>query len=632
MANIDTLISDARSYVASTIEDADLALYNAQLAAMQVGYDDPEFTPVTLPDTPPSAIDYTLPTFDTITLELPSEPTDTLLFQDISDIELGTVPTLTAVAPTITLPNTPNQLPDFTQVAPTINTSFAFPEPPSELTNPLITEPTLTERTEPTKPQVLLPGFTAVAPTDTTTAPDDLEGDFDAAYRNAAPSTIAMVDGYVDAMMAKYNPRYAEQMAAIETQLATYMAGGTGLNTAVENQIYERARDKNNSEANRQQAALWADAAARGHTRPPGSLLAASQKARQDAADLNAAAAREIVVMQAEMEQKNLQFAVTQSANLRQTMLSASLSYMQNLVSINGQALDYAKSILGAVIESYNTAVKAYGLKLDAYRAEAAVFETRLKSSLAGIELYKVEIDALQALTQVDKTKVDVYRARIDTLTVYANVYRAQIEAVQGRASLEKLKLELFKTQTEAYGTQVQAKNAEWNGYRAAIDGQQAKAQIFNTQVQGFNAQLTGYKTQIEAQSEVVKAQAMTNDARAKQYSAVLSGYKTVVEARGDVARTKLENQRQHVITFQAGIQAQVSNAKVASEYYRATSTVGIKNAELSQSSIFKGADIKRDYLKTVTDLNTNNARIHSSLAAASMSGMNTLAAQTAAT
>ena len=116
------------------------------------------------------------------------------------------------------------------------------------------------------------------------------------------------------------------------------------------------------------------------------------------------------------------------------------------------------------------------------------------------------------------------------------------------------------------------------------------------------------------------------------QRAAVLSGYKTVVEVRGDVARTKLENQRQHVITFQAGIQAQVSNAQVASEYYRATSTVGIKNAELSQSSIFKGADIKRDYLKTVTDLNTNNARIHSSLAAASMSGMNTLASQTATT
>ena len=626
--SVETITADAQAYVATVTDAADLALYNAQLATMQVGYEEITFDPVDLPDVPPNAIDYTLPTFDTITLELPSEPTDTLLFQDISDIDLGTVPTLTAVAPTITLPNTPNQLPDFTQVAPTITTSFAFPEPPSELTNPVIEAPILTERTEPTKPQVLLPGFTAVAPTDTTSAPTDLEGDFDAAYRNAAPSTIAMVDGYVDAMMAKYNPRYAEQMAAIETQLATYMAGGTGLNAAVENQIYERARDKNNSEANRQQAALWADAAARGHTRPPGSLLAASQKARQDAADLNAAAAREIVVMQAEMEQKNLQFAVTQSANLRQTMLSASLSYMQNLVSINGQALDYAKSILGAVIESYNTAVKAFGLKLDAYRAEAAVYETRLKSSLAGIELYKVEIDALQALTQVDKSKVDVYRARIDTLNVYANVYRSQIEAVQGRASLEKLKLELFKIQTEAYSTQVQAKNAEWNGYRATIDGQQAKAQIFNTQVQGFNAQLTGYKTQIEAQSEVVKAQAMTNDARAKQYSAVLSGYKTVVEARGDVARTKLENQRQHVITFQAGIQAQVSNAKVASEYYQATSTVGLKNAELSQSAMFKDAENKREYLKTLAGLNATNAGIYGNLAGSALSGINTLAAK----
>lgn len=627
---VATLIQDARTYVKTLTGNSDDVLRAAQinLALVAPGPSVLQYAAVPLPATPPSSISLTLPTLDTVVLDLPPEPGAALVFQDISAINAGTVPTLAATPPVIILPTTPSQLAAFTAALPPINTNIAFPDPPSALINPLIDAPVLVDRVEPARPQTLLPGFNAVAPTDSTVAPNDLAGTFDAAYRNAAPSTITMVNGYVDAMLAKYNPRYAEQMARIENQLATYLAGGTGLAPAVENAIYERARGKLNAEARRTRDAAYTDAAARGFTLPTGALASAVQQARQGAADNNAAAGREIVVMQAEMEQKNLQFAVTTSANLRQTMLSASLNYMQNLVSINGQALDYAKSILGAVVEAYNISVKAFGLRLDVYRAEAAVFETRLKSALAGIELYKIEVDALVALASVDRVKVDIYRARVDTLTVYANVYRAQIEAVQGRANLERLKIDLFKSQVEAFGAQVQSKNSEYQGYRAAIDGQTAIAQIFNTQVQGYAAQITGYKAGVEAQTEVVKAQALTNDARARQYTAVFTGYQTVVQARGEVARTKLENTRQGVIAFQATVQAQVANAQVAVEYYKAASTIGIENAKLKLATVVEDANIRQSFLKTSTDLSLHNAQIQATLASAAMSGMNTLATE----
>lgn len=627
---VATLIQDARTYVSTLTYNSDNALRQAQTAIFEVkpGPNVLQYVTVPLPAAPPSSIALTLPTLDVVTLDLPPEPGSALVFQDISPVNIGTVPSLAVAPPTINLPTTPSQLAAFTASPPPINTSLVFPEPPDELLHPLVAAPSLPDRLEPSRPQVALPGFSAVAPTDNTVAPTNLAGSFDAAYRNAAPSTIVMLEGYVDAMLAKYNPRFAEQMARIENQLAIYLAGGTGLAPAVENAIYERSRGKMSAEARRTRDAAYTDAATRGFTLPTGALFSAMQQARQAAADNNAAAGREIVVMQAEMEQKNLQFAVTTSANLRQTMLSAALSYHQNLISINGQALDYAKSILGSLVEAYNVMVKAFGLKLDAYRAEAAVYETRLKSALAGIELYKIEADVLVALANVDRTKVEVYKARVEALTVYANVYRAQIEAVQGRAGLERLKIDLFKSQVEAFGAQVQSKNSEYQGYRAAIEGQTAIAQIFSTQVQGYAAQVTGYKAGVEAQTEVVKAQALTNDARARQYTAVFTGYQTVVQARGEVARTKLENTRQGVIAFQAATQAQVANAQVLNEYYRSASTVGIENAKLKLETIVADANIKRDYLKTSTDLSLHNAQIQSSLAAAAMSGMNTLATE----
>lgn len=626
--SVESLISSAQGYAAAVANQANTAMQAASNSIQAVGYSIPNFYPVALPSEPPTNVSLDMPTLDGVTLDLPAEPTGSLVFQDISPFEAGTAPTLVASLPTITLPTEPSAIAQFTQTAPTVNTTIAFPEPPSALLNPLIEAPTLTERDEPIKPQTMLPVFGAIAPVDTTAAPADIQQSFENAYAGAAPNTIAMLNGYVDAMLSKYNPRYAEQMSAIEKQLATYMAGGTGLKPEVEDAIYSRARERNDAEAKRLSDAAYNEAAGRGFTIPTGAVNAQIQRIRQDAATANNKTSNEIIVMQAEMEQKNLQFAVTTSTGLRTTMLNAALSYHQNIISINGQAIEYAKAVLSSIIEVYNTAVKAYGLKLDAYRAEAAVFETKLKSAMAGIELYRSEIAALEALANVDKSKVDIYRARIESLTSLSNVYRAQIEAVTGRVSLEKLKLDVFQTQVQSYGALVQAKNAEWQGYSAAMDGQTAKVKIYSSQVDAYNSQVNGYKATIEAKSEVIRAQAATNKARAEQYSAILSGYQTVVQARGEKARTQLENQRQTVIAFQAKTQATVANAQVRNEYYKSVSMVGIANAELQMKAMMEEIKSKQNYSSSLAQLSAANGNVYASLASSAMAGMNTLAGQ----
>jgi hypothetical protein len=622
------LITTAQDYAGTVTGDALRALSDATRLVMAVGYSIPDSPKVDLPKQPNAPRDMSPPDLAPINLDLPPDPQGAPGFQDISAIEAGAQPVLAATVPIIALPTSPAQLADFLLQAPGIDTGFTFPLPPDELLHPLITPPALIDRTAPSAPQVSLPVFGALAPVDNTVAPTDLEGSFAAAYRDAAPSTITMVNGYVDAMMAKYNPRFAEQMGRIEAQLASYLDGGTGFKPAVENAIYARARDKNDAEARRTRDAAYSDAASRGFTLPMGALMSAMQQARQSAADNNATAAREIVVLQAEMEQKNLQFAVTTSAGLRTALLSASLSYMQNLSSINGQALDYAKSVLGTIIEAYNIAAKVYGVKLDAYKAEAFVYETRLKSSMAGIELYQAEIKALESLTNVDRAKVDVYRARIESLRAYADVYKAQVDAVLGRASLEKLKLDLFQTQVQAYSAQVQGKNAEWQGYSAAIEGESAKVKMYGAQVDAFQAEVQGYKAGVEARGEVVRAQALTNQARAAQYSATLSGYSAVVTARGEKARTQLENQRQEIVAFQAQVQAAIGNAQVQNEYYKATSSVAISNAEMRLRAMVEGGNSQRAFGASIASLGTANAQIFGSLASSAMSGINSLAGE----
>lgn len=629
--SVSSLLADAKSYTRSLVTDAEAAMSEASSSVAAVGYSIPNYQPATLPNAPPSAIDTTVPTLADITLEMPAEPTGSLVFQDISPFEAGTAPTFDGVSPTITLPTSPNQVAEFVQTAPGIDTAIAFPEPPSALLNPLIEAPVLPTRVEPDAPQVSLPAFTSVAPADTTVAPTNIQQQFENAYAGAAPNTIAMLDGYVDAMLAKYNPRYAEQMGAIEDQIATYMAGGTGLKPAVEAAIYARAQERNDAEAKRQADAVYNESAARGFTIPTGALNSQIQRLRQDSATANNKTSNEIIVMQAEMEQKNLQFAVTTSAGLRTALLNASLSYHQNLITINGQALDYAKTVMSAIIEVYNTAVKAFTVKLEAYKADAVVYETRLKAAMSGIELYRAEISALEALANVDKSKVDIYRARIESLTSLSNVYRAQIEAVQGRVGLEKLKLDVFQAQVQAYSTQVQAKSAEWQGYTAAIGGQTAKAQMFASQVQAYTSEVNGYKATVEAKGEVVRAIVAANQARATQYQALMNGYQTVVQARGEKARTQIQAQGQVILAYQAKVQASIGNAQVQQGYYKAVADVAVQNAQSNLKAQLGEIESKRAYSQTIAQLGTANATIFGNLASSAMAGMNTLAAETLA-
>lgn len=627
MTQAADLIATAKGYTSSLLSSAESSMSTAVGAVERLGYTQLSFTGASLPAPPSATLDLHAPTLDNVPLDLPPAPSASLVFQDISAIDAGVAPTLSAAMPTMNMPNVPSQLAEFMATLPMIDLSAQFPTAPSLI---VPEAPTLPDRTAPTAPTTVMPSFGGIMPTGVPTAPTDLEGSFSAAYHAAAPEFITMVNGYVDAELLKVNPQYHAQMARIETQLDTYLNGGTGLKPAVENAIYERSRGKNDAESRRVRDAAYGEAASRGFTLPTGALMSAMQQARQAGADNNARAAGEIVVMQAEMEQKNLQFAVTTSTGLRVAMLNATLNYMQNLGQLNGQALDYAKSMLNAIVEMYNTAVKVYSLKLEGYKTEAAVFETLMRAALAGIEVYKAEIEALRALTQVDMAKIDVYKARIDVLTSLSSMYRTQVEAVVSKASLEKLKIDVFQAQVQAYGAQVQAKNSEYQGYTAAINGESAKVQAYGAQVQAYGAQVQGFRATIDAKSEVVRAIALTNDAHARQYAATMTGYQTVVQARGEVARTKLENQRQKVIAFQAETQAAIGKAQVQGEYYKSVSMVGIENAKLSISAIVQSADLTRAYGESLAKLHSANASIHGQLAGAALSGMNSLAVESA--
>lgn len=623
--SVDSLISDAQSYAEQTFADASANIDSATSTINGVTSTSVSFQLPFIPEIAKfeAAI---APGLNATNFQLPQKPAAIAAPIDMPSPLDGIMagPSDLADPPEIDFDGIakPSALPGFNSAAPFINTSFAFPTAPDIIMPPA---PIVVDREVPEKPDVLLPTFEGVKPADIAAAPTDYAERFTAAYREAAPSMVSALEGQIDAMLSRYNPQYSAQMAAIEAKLSTYLAGGTALTPAVENAIYERAKDKTSAEYRRTRDAAYADAAKRGFTLPNGVLVSSVQRARQDGADNNARASTEIAVKMAELEQQNMQFAVTTSTNLRVSMLSAALSYHSNLVSLNGQALDYAKSILNAIIEVFNTMVREYQARLEGYKAEAQVFDARMRGAMASIELYKAEIDALQALTQVDVAKVSMYRERIAGLMALVEVYKVRVDAVVSKASLEKLKLELFSEQVRAYSAQTQAKSAEWQAYSAAVSGEEAKARVYGAQVEAYRAQWGAYSTQVQAKGEQLRAIAVTNEARAQYGVAKVQEFTALVGAEATRVEAEINFQSQLLQQYSIANQAASSAFSASAEAYKAMAQTTLSAGELSISAIMQSAQLDLGRAKAIADTALATGQVYAGMAGAALSGMNTL-------
>jgi hypothetical protein len=629
--DIDELISEARAYTELTVQDANITftqVKNDYANTKAVVPREPK-PPAPL-SKPLDSIPVDLPTLTPVTLELPNEPAAPPALIKIPTLDVGEVPTFTVGAPSIDLPNLPQGITPFNIEAPTINSNFAFPAPPELLIGDA---PVLPTRVEPAAPTITIPDFTSERPEDLESAAaiaTDIKTAMQAEYEGQSSSMQKAAEGYVAAMMTKIDPNYSGRLMTLQAELQQLKSGSVGLNSAGESGFYERARSRNSAEAIRVREQAMNEAAGRGFTIPTGALLSAIQQARQAGADNNAKASAEIAIAQAQLAQKNMEFAFTTSAALATTAVNVSVSYFQNLIAVNGQALDYAKSVLGSLVEVYNLSVKAYEAKLSSYRADAEVYDTRVKAAMAGIELYSKRIEALSVLTNADKSQIDIYRARIETLSSMANVYRTQIDAVLGRAQVEKTKVEIFQAQVQGYGAQVQAKNAEFQAFNAALAGQEAKVSIFNSQIQGYGQQVNAYKTTVDAKAAALQALTASNQAQSANYQAAVSGFQAVVQARGAKAKADVDIQQALLNNFASKMQALVANATVQQTYYKVVSDREVALAEVAIKAELGRVDAAQTHAKTLVDIGLASGNMFGQVSSAALSGMNTLISQSA--
>ncbi|MDD5369967.1 MAG: hypothetical protein PHQ40_12840 [Anaerolineaceae bacterium] len=479
---------------------------------------------------------------------------------DLTQLAISNQPTLDMTGLFTTAKPSWN-LADFSSTTPTVRTDFTMPTVPDTTlpAAPVVTPLSLRVTPRPTVP-FFDAQFSGVEPAaiDAVTAYSDRKSE-------ALPTTTAFVNALAEGWIQQYAPSYPAAMEKLEAVLSSGLDGSI-LPNAIEQRIFDRGRNRVLAESEAATNQVKTEMSKTGHVMPPGSLFGALYNTAQGAADRVAVYSAETAIERTKLEIQHLQFCASASAQLRTALWSAAMNYMQIITTLNGQAIEDAKTFAGLMLSWYNAQLELYGKKLQYYQIQGQIYEIKLKSAFADLEAFKIEMEAEMAKKQVEKLNVEVYQANISAVETKIRMYAEQIQAIAIQASLEKMKVEVFAEQVRAYVGLVQAKATQFEAYRSAIQGDTARVQAYGVQVEAWKAEIDAKRNRTAMELDLAKTNIEYNRNLVMEYTADLERYRADIGAETAKLSANVDQYKAFLAGFQTRLEAKVKNLEFTLE------------------------------------------------------------------
>lgn len=470
---------------------------------------------------------------------------------------------------------------DFTEVAPTLNEVAA----PTVNYGSAPTVPALSEVTVPDAPTLSFPAAPTQLTINTVTFGGlNLREDWLTKLEDMPTLDLLAPTPYSYAR----GPEYASALLdSLKSTLNLRMQGGTGLPAAVEQAIWDRARDRETEIGLANQAEVMRQSEALGFQLPPGVLAAQLRGAQQDYHNKLSGLSRDVMVKQAELEQQNLKDTIAAGMQLEAQLIDYSFKLEQI-------AFETARAYADNAVQVHNANLERFKALLQAYDTYASVYKTIIEAELSKVEVYKAQLAAEQAKADINKALVEAYKAEIEAGMSQVEIYRAQVSAAQTLVQLEQAKIGAAGEQIKAYVAQVNAETAKVEAYKAQVGAEATKVEMYRTKAQAFGAK-------VSAQAERARAEVSRYSALYQAKSAEWDGYRARVAAEAERIRALGVQSNALLDGYKAATTATVAEAEMHTKVWETQ----IKQYEAGQNITLQTAKINADALMT-----TNNARL----------------------
>ncbi len=387
-----------------------------------------------------------------------------------------------------------------------------------------------------------------------------------------------------------YSPgaKYASQLLDnLKATLNARIQGGTGLAPAVEQAIWDRARDRETMLALAKEQEVLRSAEALGFALPSGVMAGQLADARREYHDKLSGLSRDIAIKQAEMEQANLQQATTLALQLETTLLD-------DCYKLEMLAFETAKTAADNAIAAHNAATEHFKALLAGYQAYASAYDAVIRAELNKVEVFKALLSAEQTKADINKSLVERYKAEIDGSMAAVQIYQARIGAAKTLVELEGTRIQAGAEQVKAFVATVNAETAKADLHKATIGAEATKVEAVGTLARAYAAKVGGQAE--KARVEIAKLQA-----KVQAKSLEWDGWK----ARLSAATAEVEAAARKSSVIVDGYRIGVSAAEAQAGAYMRRWEADIKQYEAGTNIAFQAAKINNDAV-----MHTNDARM----------------------
>jgi len=392
------------------------------------------------------------------------------------------------------------------------------------------TAPTLSDLgTVPEVPVVALPG-SPVSPT----APGSLFiGDLDLALPGVPtlnlPAYGETLPTY-DVDLPSFTFEYIEQPyssglldAATARLLNDVTNGGTGLGATIEQDIFDRASERDARNIDIEITRFKNQSSVAGFDLPIGVMLDGVNDIISKHNDKLADLSRDIAIEQARLAQNNTQFAITQSISLEGTLIN----FTNNVAD---RAFQAARSVAEFQIAFHNAEILGYNARLERFAKGAEIHVELLRAETVKLELYKAELQKLDSNIAIQKLKIETYNANVARLSSQIQLFNAEVGAANLTSEFNRLKVSLYGAQIDSFvatlskdRNDIDLHNAELRSTEVEFAKIQTEIALQNSRletvrvnsanlVQELNAKLDNQRNLLsEAQNEINKFATVSN-------------------------------------------------------------------------------------------------------------------------
>lgn len=392
-----------------------------------------------------------------------------------------------------------------------------------------------------------------------------------------------------------YSPgaRYASQLLDnLKATLNARIQGGTGLVPAVEQQIWDRSRDRETHLALAREQEVLRGAEALGFPLPSGVLAGQLADARREYHDKLSGLSRDIAIKQAELEQANMRESIQFALQLETTLL-------EDCYKLEMLAFEAAKTAADNAIAAHNAALEHFKALLDGYRAYATAYETVIKAELNKVEVFKALLAAEETKANINKSLVDRYKAQIEGSMAAVEIYKARVGAAQTLVELERARIQAGGEQVRAFVATVNAETAKADIYKARVGAEATK-------VEAVGALARAYGSKVGAQAERARVEVAKFQAHVAAKSLEWDGWK----ARLSAATARIEAAARRASIMVDGYRAGAAAAEAQATSYMRRWEADVKQYEASQELTFRVAQANAQAVQHANDARMEAAKV----------------------